>query len=85
MNIASCPKCKSILKKRYYRTFGWLLIIAILLLQPITIFFFKTVTPLLDIICIGIGLYLIFKKDRCFYYCKKCIAKYSQKDIADLL
>jgi cobalamin biosynthesis protein CobD/CbiB len=81
MNNVRCPKCSKELRKRYYKHYGWALILIVVIFFPIKLFFFKTITPLIDLICVIVGLFLILKRKRYFYFCKNCVLKLSEEEL----
>jgi hypothetical protein len=72
-----CKKCGNELEKRDYRKYGIIGIVVGIAVFPLLCaiangIFIASITFLILLI---IGLYRIFKKDRFFYYCKKCGTK----------
>lgn len=74
-----CPKCGTQLKRRSYRSYGWwglLLTIALVLVQIVA----DTILVFMDIAAVGLSLYLIVRKPKHFFFCKRCVLKFSQEE-----
>jgi hypothetical protein len=83
MSSVKCPGCGTQLKRRYYRHYGWVILLITVLLFPIEIVLLKTINFLWGLIGTAIGLFLILKKEKHFYFCKECLSKFSEANIAD--
>lgn len=44
------------------------------------LYWMKIISPIMDILGVGIGVYFILKKERFSYYCKKCWAFVGHKE-----
>lgn len=74
-----CPKCGTQLRQRSYRRHGFgglLLTIALVIVQIVA----DTILFLIDITSVGLSLYLIFRKPEHFFFCKRCVMKFHQKE-----
>ena len=80
-----CKTCSSNLEIRYYRKYGVLLLLSCLPMIPILFFIaYGTLIPYLYLLfSISVSLYLFFKKEKYFYFCKSCKAKISRHDIEE--
>jgi hypothetical protein len=79
MTTIKCPKCGIPLKRRSYRHYGFgglLLTIALVIVQIIT----DTILVFMDIGAVGLSIYLIIRKPKYFFFCKRCVLKFSQKE-----
>jgi hypothetical protein len=84
MNNEKCPKCSKELKLRDRHKYGWIIIIFVIISFPIELIFFKIISLYFNLICIAIGIYFIQRKDRYFYYCKKCIRRFSSNELKEI-
>jgi len=77
--VMKCNSCGFELKRRYYSTYGVLLLLscppAFLLLMFIS---YGTPIPYLHVLFnVILAIYFILKKEKYFYFCKKCQKKYN--------
>jgi uncharacterized paraquat-inducible protein A len=81
MTTANCPRCNTPIRRKRYSNYGWALLAAILLLDILFLFLFQVIPGIMELIGIGFALYFILKKDKYFYYCKKCVLKFSADQV----
>jgi hypothetical protein len=78
-SASTCPRCGLILKRRDKKKYGFLLIIFVLVSIPLELVIFKSMSPILNIIGICLGIYLLTNRDRFFYFCKHCKIVFSKE------
>lgn len=78
-----CKICGKEFQKKDNRKYGIALIaVGILLFPLISLISYGTITPIVSLILfLALGLYRLLKKDRFFYYCKRCSVKISEQDL----
>ena len=77
-----CIKCGHELEKKDYRKYAYRLMIAgIVMFFILLIISYGTIIPYLTVILFFIfGTFCLFKKERYFYFCKKCRLKFPYKN-----
>jgi hypothetical protein len=81
MTTGNCPRCNTPIRRRRYSNYGWTLLAFILLSAILSLPLFHVIPGIMELIGIGLALYLILKKDKHFYYCKKCVLKFSPDQV----
>jgi membrane-bound ClpP family serine protease len=78
MDMDKCNKCGHQLDKKDYKKYGIKLIIAGIIMFPLLLVIsYGTIIPyLMGIIFFIVGFFFLIKKERYFYYCKKCKLKF---------
>lgn len=72
-----CKTCGSVIEKKSYKKYGVILLISCIPMFPLLMgVAYGTIIPFLYALLSGIiGFYFIFKKDKYFYFCRKCKIK----------
>jgi len=82
MFTTKCKTCGNTLIKKDYRKYGFLSILSGIVLFPVLFFVaYGTLVPFIYlIIMLFFGGYFILKKERYFYFCKRCQEKFYFKN-----
>ena len=80
---ALCSTCGSVLKVKYYKIYGGLLIVSCLPMFPLLmVISYGTFVPFVYVLfSIILSCYLFLKKEKYFYYCKSCKVKILRSDV----
>lgn len=79
----TCKTCGSELEIKSFKKYGVLLLISCLPMFPVLMFIaYGTIIPFLYVLfSIVTGCFLIFKKEKYFYFCKHCKRKITRSEI----
>lgn len=72
-----CKTCGRLMDKKSYKKYGVILLVSCLPMVPLLFFLaYGTIVPLIyAAFAIFFGFLLVFRRDKYFYFCRKCQSK----------